>query len=136
MSTPNFGDVEAAAVAIVHADTTTMTFTGVTVATDLVGYTAGGRWVRVVRSGGVPTRWMNVDNPTLALACYAEDKATAHDLANAARAALLSARGTYTGHGLTVFDVADLEGLTWSVDDALPSVGRYTFALQLVTRPA
>lgn len=136
MSTPNFGDVEAAAVAIMHADAATMAFAGVTVSTDLVGYAAGARWVRVVRSGGVPTRWMNVDNPTLALACYAEDKATAHDLADAARSALLAARGAYVGNGLSVFDVADTEGLSWSADDVLPSVGRYTFALQLVTRPA
>jgi hypothetical protein len=130
-----FGDAEAAAVAIVRASTDVTAFAPVTVSTDLRGYATGARWIEVHRSGGMPTLWMQIDNPELTFAVRAENKATAHDLADAARSAMFAARSGYVGNGLTVYDVADSAGLTWSPEAAQPGVARYTFTLTLVTRP-
>jgi hypothetical protein len=133
--TLTFGDAEAAAVAILSADAgVTALAAGVSV--DLVGYNPPARWVRVTRTGGVPIRWMGLDNALLSFDCYAEDKATALDLAAAVHAAVFAARATYTGNGLTVFDVAETgEGVAWSRDDKNPAALRYTFTLAMVTRP-
>lgn len=127
----NFGDAEAAVVAILRDDTA---LSGIPVATDLVGYT-GGPWLRVIRTGGIPTLWMRIDNPVIAVAAYADDKAAAHDLAGTARSAVHDARGAYVGNGLALYDVMDTEGLAWSPDENNPSVPRYLFTLALVTKP-
>lgn len=134
MATPVvFGDAEAAACDILRADAQVATFAGVAVATDLVGYTRGQRWVRVTRTGGTPVMWMLADNPVLDIAVYAEDKAAAHDLAQAARAALFAAQGAYTGHGLRLYDVADgTAGLRWEPEEG---AARYLLDLALITRP-
>jgi hypothetical protein len=130
-----FGDAEAAVVAVLCADPGVIA-SAARVSTDLIGYAAPARWVRVTRTGGSPTLWMHVDNPLISLAAYAEDKAAALDLAGTARAAVFAARGRYTGHGLALFDVADDAGLEWKPDDADPTIARYVWALSLVTRPA
>lgn len=131
-----FGDVEAAIVAILKASAGVTAYNPVTVATDLIGYTKPARWVRVARTGGVPTLWMRLDNPLVTIAAIAEDKGAAVDLAAAARSAVFAARGLYSGNGLALYDVGDEAGLTWDPDDADPSIPRYTFTLSLVTRPA
>lgn len=123
-----FGDAEAAAV-----DILTLAGLGATVAVDLVGYTAGSRWLRIARTGGIPTLWMQLDNAAIAASAYGPDKAAAHDLAVAARTALFAARGVYIGNGLRVVDVADSDGLAWDVTEPDP---HYTFSVVLVTRPA
>lgn len=126
-----FGDAEAAVVDIlVAADG----FENVNVATNLIGYSTG-RWLRVIRTGGIPTMWMRVDNPVIEVAAYAADKGEALDLANAARAAILAARGQYVGNGLALYDVVDNDGLAWSPDEQNPELARYVFALALVTKP-
>lgn len=130
-SFPEFGDAEAAVCDILRAAAL-----DATVSTDLVGYSGPARWLLVNRTGGVPTRWMHHDNAEIAVAALAEDKAAAHDLAAAARAAVFAARGVYTGQGLTIYDVADSTGLAWSPDEQDPRVARYTFALVVVTQPA
>lgn len=127
----DFGDAEAAIVAVLQSADT---LTGVDVATDLNGYT-GGRWLRVIRAGGMPTLWMRVDNPLIAVAAYGDTKSQALDLARAARSAVYAARGQYVGNGLRLFDVVDTEGLTWSPDERNPDQSRYLFTLALVTKP-
>lgn len=130
-----FGDAEAAVCDILRASTEITAFAGVTVATDLVGYAYPARRLRVSRTGGVPTLWMQLDNPLIDIESCAETKAVAYDLAAAARAAVFAARSAFTGQGLSLFDVADVAGLTWSPDPADPDVSRYTVKLSLVTRP-
>lgn len=132
----SFGDAEAAVVAILADAAAIGQIGSVTVSTDLVGYSAPARWLRVQRTGGIPTLWMHVDNPILTVEAYAENKATAYGLACAARTAVFAARGTYTGNGLALFDVVDADGLTWKPDEQDPTTARYVFTLSLVTRPA
>jgi hypothetical protein len=128
----DFGDAEAAVVAILAADPR---LAGVTVATDLVGYSGADRWLRVGRTGGIPTLWMLVDNPVIAVAAYAPDRGAAFDLAGTARSAVYSAQGAYVGHGLALYDVMDVDGMVWSPDTENPAVARYVFTLALVTKP-
>lgn len=123
-----FGDAEAAVAEILRT-----AMTGVTVSTDLAGYNAGDPWIRVARTGGVPTLWMRLDNPVVSLAVYAADKPTAHDMAMSARASVFAQSGIYTGHGLALFDTADGEGIAWNND--VPEMPHYTLSLALVTRP-
>lgn len=127
-----FGDAEAAVVAILQTDAT---LAGIDVATDLVGHSSSDRWLRITRTGGIPTLWMRIDNPVIEIAAYAPDKATALDLAGTARAAVYAARGQYVGNGLALYDVMDTEGLTWSLDEQNPVQARYVFTLALVTKP-
>jgi hypothetical protein len=127
-----FGDAEAAACAVIRADPVVAAFQP-QVSTDLIGYTSTRRWVRVARSGGVPTLWMHLDNPVITVDTYAEKKAVAYELAQAVRGALFHASGTYTGHGLILFDVADSTGLAWTPHETTPA--HYSFAVVLVTRP-
>lgn len=130
-----FGDAEAAVCDILRDSSQISDFTGVTVATDLVGYAYPARRLRVTRTGGVPTLWMQLDNPAIDIESSAENKAVAYDLASAARAVVFAARGTYIGQGLSLYDVADVAGLTWTPDADDPNVARYVVKLSLVTRP-
>ncbi|HLL68814.1 MAG TPA: hypothetical protein VK453_24335 [Micromonosporaceae bacterium] len=129
-----FGDAEAAVVDILRDSTQVDAFNPV-ISTDLIGYTAGDKWVQVRRTGGIPTLWMHVDNPLIAFDVHADDKGVALDLADAARGAVFAARG-YSGRGLQLYDITDTTGLTWAPDEAQPDVPRYQFTLSLVTRPA
>src|SRR5438034_517091 len=113
----DYGDAEAAVIDIIRAADD---LGDVPVSPDLVGLAAP--WVRVQRTGGKPLLWMRLDNPQIAVDVYGADKATAHDLAWAARAAVFAAKGAYTGHGLTLFDVADADGVAWSPDDHRPDL--------------
>lgn len=131
----SFGDAEAAVCDILRADAGLSEFEGLTVATDLAGFAYPARRLRVARTGGMPTLWMGLDNPAIEIEASAETKAVAYDIASAARVAVFAARGTYTGQGLRVFDVADEGGLTWTPDSAEPDVARYVVRLTLVTRP-
>lgn len=131
-----FGDAEAAVCDILRAAPQILAFTGVTVATDLIGYAYPARRLRVTRTGGVPTLWMRLDNPEIEIEASAETKAVALDLAVAARGVVFAARSTFIGQGLLLFDVNDATGLTWTPDAADPDVSRYLLKLALVTRPA
>jgi hypothetical protein len=124
-----YGDAEAAVVDIMADE-----LDDATVSTDLIGFDVGARWVRVVRTGGLPILWMHLDNPQIAVTVFAPDKGAALDLAASARRAVFAARGVYTGHGLAIYDVSDAEGIAWAHNEkGGPS---YTFALSLVTRPS
>lgn len=133
-----FGDAEAAACDIIRANTRVRTFDGVTVATDLVGFTSPARRVRVTRTGGLPVLWMRLDNAVVEFEVLAESKAVAYDLSAAARAAVFAARGRYFGNGLALYDVLDDPGggLVFSPDPKDPAVCRYLFKLILVTQPS
>lgn len=128
----DYGDAEAAVVAILQSSPA---LAGIDVATDLAGFTSG-RWLRVIRTGGIPTLWMRVDNPVMAIAAYGPDKASALNLAGTARGAIYAARGTYVGNGLALYDVMDVDGLSWSPDELNPELPRYVFTLALVTKPS
>lgn len=128
----DYGDAEAAVVAILQNDPA---LAGINVSTDLTGF-ASGRWLRVIRTGGIPTLWMRVDNPIIAVAAYGTDKASALQLAGLARGAIYAARGTYVGNGLVIYDVMDVDGLSWSPDELNPELPRYVFTLALVTKPS
>lgn len=130
-----FGDAEAAVCDILRASTHITAITGVTVATDLVGYAYPARRLRVARTGGVPTLWMKLDNPVIDIESFAESKAAAYDMAVAARAAVFAARSAFTGQGLSLYDVADAAGLTWAPNADDPNVSHYVLGLALVTRP-
>jgi hypothetical protein len=124
----SFGDPEAAVVHILG------TVTGLVASTDMIGYDEQQTWAVVTRTGGVPTLWMQLDNPIITLDVYAPYKGDALDVAEACRVAVFDAVGTYTGFGLKLYDVSDHEGLTWRADnDAAP---HYTLSLALVTAPA
>jgi hypothetical protein len=129
------GDAEAAVADILTTDPA-LTAHAPTVSTDLRGFVHTRRWVRITRSGGTPTLWMGLDNPLITIDCFAPEKGAAHDLATASRAAVFAARGVYTGHGLTIYDVDDAEGLQWEPDKMQPGTNRYVYTLTLVTRPA
>jgi hypothetical protein len=129
-----FGDTEAAVIAILRAAAPVGTMNA-TVSSDLIGYTTAARWLRVLRTGGVPTLWMALDNADIRIEAYAERKAVALDLANAARVAVFAARGVYAGNGLRLYDVVDLDGLTWDPDPKTPSTPRYVLSLAVLTRP-
>jgi hypothetical protein len=131
----DFGNPEAALVAVLTAALDTTTFPTVRASTDLIGMAAGQPWVRVSRAGGVPTRWMNLDNPVMDFDVMAGSKPAAAVLAEAVRSAVFAARG-YSGHGLAIFDVTDIDGPVWSPDPIRPGLARYTLKLSLVTRPA
>lgn len=130
-----FGDAEAAVCDILRDSADVAAFNGITIATDLKGFSYPQRRLRVARTGGKPTPWMRLDNPLIEIEASAEGKATALDMAGAARAAVFAARGVYHGNGLTLFDVADDNGCTWTPDAADPDVARYLVRLLLVTRP-
>jgi hypothetical protein len=130
-----FGDAEAAVCDILRSSAAIAAFAGVTIATDLVDFAYPNRRLRVTRTGGIPTMWQRVDNPTVEIESLAESKAVAYDLASAARAAVFAARSSYAGNGLTLFDVVDTTGLTWSPDALEIADCRYVFTLALVTKP-
>lgn len=129
------GDAEAA-VADILAINPSVIALAANVSTDLRGFVASSRWVRVTRTGGAPTLWMALDNPLITIDCFAPVKGVAHDLAIASRAAVFAAKGIYTGHGLSIYDVNDAGGLQWEPDKAQPATSRYVFTLAVVTRPA
>lgn len=131
-----FGDAEAAVVDILSGDAGLAAFANVTVSTDLVGYSAGLSWVKVSRTGGIPTLWMRLDNALIAFDVRAANKGLAFDIAETARAAVFEARGIYVGRGMDLYDAVDTTGLTWSPDERQPEIPRYEFTLSLVTRPS
>jgi hypothetical protein len=130
-----FGDAEAAVCEILRDSDNITAFAPVTVATDLLGYAAPDRRLRVSRTGGVPTVWMRMDNAIIEIETFAESKAAAFDLAAASRAAVFAARGNFTGYGVDLFDVADAGGLSWEPEPSNPDAARYIVKLSLVTRP-
>lgn len=130
----DYGNAEAAAAEIIRESTEVAAeVDDYTVSTDLIGYTAATPWVRVWRSGGTPTHWMRLDRPEVSVEVRGPDKGTALALAAAARSALFAAQGQYSGNGLALYDVTDVEGLAWDPEEASP---RYTFAVRMITRPA
>lgn len=130
-----FTDAEAAAVDIISADPAVAALGAVTVTTGMIGYTAGARWVRVTRTGGIPLSWMNLDPADLRVESYGADKPAAYDLAVAARDALFAARGVYSGNGMLLHDIADGDGLSWQPDDARPGAARYVFTVVMIGKP-
>lgn len=130
---PIYGDAEAATCEILRDAPALNAIGGFTATTDLVGYETGERWLHVSRIGGTPTHWMRRDNAEISVDVYAPSKGEAHDMSQAARDALMNARG-YTGNGLRVEDTRDGDGLMWAADE-LTADAHYRFSVTLITRP-
>lgn len=108
---------------------------GATVATDLIGFTKGQRRIVVVRTGGTPTLPYRIDNPRLDIDAWGASKSDAHDLAQAARAALHELpTGNHTALAAVVAHVEDESGLTW-LPDPETGAARYVFSLRLAVHP-
>src|SRR5690606_19402644 len=100
---------------------------------DLKGYSAGDRWIWIVRSGGARPIAYRLDSPRLDVNCYAEDKPTASNLAEAALAALLNAH-TATHDGAVVTNVDTFSGLA-DLTDPLNNSPRYVFSVNVWLHP-
>jgi hypothetical protein len=130
---PIQGDSEAAVIDILNSDSSVMAFSPINITTDRVGYTMGDVWIEVTRQGGNLTRYV-IDKPRIDINVYGPNRITAHDLAQAAQAAVLNARGTYRGNGCFLSD-ARVETGIFRGNDLLNESPRYVFSLRLTTTP-
>lgn len=130
---PIQGDCEAAVVDILNSDAAVLSFSPVNITTDRVGYQMGDVWIEVTRQGGSLTRFI-IDKPRIDINVYGPIRTTAHDLAQAAQAAVLNARGTYRGNGCFLSD-ARVETGIFRGNDLINDSPRYVFALRLTITP-
>lgn len=85
--------------------------------------------VIVKRIGGLPAEKHHTDNPNLQVEAWGTDKAEAHDLAQATRAAIHEAEGqTFNDLAAFITGVEDTLGLSWS-PDPVSSRARYVFGV-------
>lgn len=93
------------------------------------------------RIGGVPNERHRLDQPNLQIDVWAVDKATGHDLAQAARVAVHELEGGTYGVfdscpvAIVVTAVTDSLGLSF-IPDPTTHKDRYIFGLRLVTHAA
>lgn len=90
-------------------------------------------FVEVTRLGGGTAIEYVTEHPSLDLACYAADKATAHDVAQLARAYLHTMRGA-TLPGVRVYDLTDTS--LADVPDPTNYLPRFLLTVALLVRPA
>lgn len=132
MSTPLvvFPDVEAAVTAylrgLLDPDTTVGTEWPESLAENLPV-------VAVSRGGGATYTRLVLDDVTLDIDVLADDKATAHDLAQQVRGLLFAAEGTRLGDAL-ICRVQDTS-LIW-LPDPMTGAARYVLVMSLRVRPA
>lgn len=89
-------------------------------------------FVSMVRVGGI-RRNVVVDEGFITVECWGKDEATAHDLGQAARAALEAAEGTVVGsHGM-VYKVSEFGGLHHNPDSE-SGHERYSFTSTICLR--
>lgn len=85
--------------------------------------------VIVKRIGGVPAEKHHTDNPSLQVEAWGTDKAEAHDLAQASRAAIHEAEGqSFNDLSAFITGVEDTLGLSWS-PDPVSNRARYLFGV-------
>lgn len=130
---PTQADAEAAVVDILTSNSAVMAFSPISITTDRVGYTMGDIWIEVSRQGGNVERYV-VDKPRIDINVYGPTRTKAHDLAQAAQAAVLNARGTYRGNGCVLSD-ARVETGIFRGNDSINEAPRYVFALRLTITP-
>ncbi|MFD7314409.1 hypothetical protein [Streptomyces sp. NPDC059883] len=97
------------------------------------GFDGTARAVLVSRVGGAWIDDLHLDQPLIELEVYGPDKSTAHTLANAARAALLTATGRVYGT-TTITDVTEADGPRWLPDYVYAAANRYLCVLRLSLR--
>lgn len=90
--------------------------------------------LRITRQGGLLDTDGWVDRPRVVVESWAQDKATAHDLAARALAVLHFRLPAAPFESGVVTDVRVETGLAWTPDDTT-SLARYTFAVVLTTHP-
>ncbi|MFG3406317.1 hypothetical protein [Streptomyces sp. NPDC048142] len=93
------------------------------------GFDGTQQAVIVSRRGGAWVDDLHLDRPLIELEAYGPDKATAHRLANAARAELLSAAGRTYGTNLVITDVVEADGPRWLPEYLYPAANRYLCVL-------
>lgn len=130
---PIQADIEAAVVDILQMDSVVSGMAPVSITTDRVGYTNGDLWIEVTRQGGNVSRFV-IDRPRIDVNVYGSTRIAAHDLAQAAQAAILNARGVYRGKGCFLSD-ARVETGIFRGNDTLNESPRYVFALRLTVTP-
>lgn len=134
MTTPPpsaFPDVEALVVDVLKADSALAS------ATVAVGPPAGfdgtQKAVLVNRRGGAWTSDLHVDEPLIELEVYGPSKAIAHNLANAARHALLATTGQTIGTNAFT-DVEEQDGPRWLPDYLYRGANRYVCVIKVSVR--
>lgn len=128
------GDAEAALVKLLTDSTAVQAFAPLVVATDLVGYTAGDKWIKVILQGGSLVYPNKVDMPRVDFNVYGPDRVVTNDLARTALAVLLKTIGPYTAYGATLTYAKVETGLFRAPDKDSDSV-RYIFSLRLFVVP-
>ncbi|MEI7034162.1 hypothetical protein [Streptomyces pratensis] len=98
------------------------------------GFDGTQQAVIVSRRGGAWIDDLHLDQPLIELEAYGPDKATAHRLANAARAELLSATGRTYGTSLVITDVVEADGPRWLPEYLHPAANRYVCVLRVSLR--
>ncbi|WP_097870330.1 hypothetical protein [Streptomyces sp. rh34] len=98
------------------------------------GFDGTQQAVIVSRRGGAWIDDLHLDQPLIELEAYGPDKATAHRLANAARAELLSAVGRTYGTSLVITDVVEADGPRWLPEFLHPAANRYVCVLRVSLR--
>lgn len=98
------------------------------------GFDGTQQAVIVSRRGGAWVDDLHLDQPLVELEAYGPDKATAHRLANAARAELLSAAGRTYGTSLVITDVVEADGPRWLPEFLHPAANRYVCVLRVSLR--
>ncbi|MER7697331.1 MULTISPECIES: hypothetical protein [unclassified Streptomyces] len=98
------------------------------------GFDGTQQAVIVSRRGGAWVDDLHLDQPLIELEAYGPDKATAHRLANAARAELLSAAGRPYGTNLVITDVVEADGPRWLPEFLHPAANRYVCVLRVSLR--
>ncbi|MFE9820261.1 hypothetical protein [Streptomyces sp. NBC_00236] len=90
--------------------------------------------VIVSRRGGAWIDDLHLDRPLIELEAYGPDKVTAHRLANAARAELLSAVGRTYGTNVVITDVVEADGPRWLPEYLYPAANRYLTVMRVSLR--
>lgn len=89
--------------------------------------------VKLIRIGGPPTARGTLDQATIQLEVYADDKHAARQLAATVQAALADAPG-FTDSGAYITATAPISGLQWIPDPDLSDKPRYLFDTAVYTR--
>ncbi|WP_432147179.1 hypothetical protein [Streptomyces sp. bgisy029] len=98
------------------------------------GFDGTQKVVIVSRRGGAWIDDLHLDQPLIELEAYGPDKATAHRLANSARAELLAAVGRRYGTSIVISDVVESDGPRWLPEYLYPAANRYLCVLRVSLR--
>lgn len=101
------------------------------VSTDLRGYDEGMRWVMVTAEGGFTTPYNILNKPRVDVEVRAENRSTAHDIAQICHSTLFRAV-PYRAYGAVLSDVRTELGLVSVPDKEEIASYRYIFAIRAV----